>query len=278
MVLSVAGRRHDDRLLLAGQPRDRRHHGQVDRRGVGQDRADHDVAADDQLPRVALGLVDELGEADGAAGAGDVGHLHVAGDAVLLQHRLHGARGLVPAAARRRRRHDRVVGGEGRHAPASPASSAEVTMSASQFSPDGLRGVPLPAMRSAPRPVRASPSRSRAEDLVEASPERQVEVGHRHRQAEVDEARHPVAADAAGHDAGEMPEVGLDVDRDAVEADPAADAHADRGDLVLGRAAVGLRRPVGAHHPDADPARRAARRVTPNAASARITHSSSRQT
>ena len=76
----------------------------------------------------------------------------------------------------------------------------------------------------------------------------------RHRQPEVDEARHPVAADAAGHDAGEMAEVRLDVDRYAVEADPAAHADADRGDLVLGGAAVRLRRAVGAHHPDPDPA------------------------
>ena len=60
--------------------------------------------------------------------------------------------------------------------------------------------------------------------------------------------------------------------------DPAADAHADGGDLVLGRAAVRLRRPVGAHDPDADPARRGARRATLKAASARITHSSSLQT
>ena len=73
------------------------------------------------------------------------------------------------------------------------------------------------------------------------------------RQPEVDEAGDAVAADAARHDAVEMREVGLDVDRDAVEADPAPDPDADRRDLVLGRAAVRLRRPVRPHHPDPDP-------------------------
>ena len=114
--LDVAAGGDDDRLLLAGQPGDRGDHRQVDGRVVGEDGADHDVAADDQALGVALGLVDELGEADGAAGAGDVGHLDVAGDAFLLHQRLHGARGLVPAAAGGGRREDRVVGGPGGNA------------------------------------------------------------------------------------------------------------------------------------------------------------------
>ena len=42
-------------------------------------------------------------------------------------------------------------------------------------------------------------------------------------------------ADAAGHDAGEMREVRLDVDRDAVERHPVAHADADGGDLVFAR-------------------------------------------
>ena len=60
--------------------------------------------------------------------------------------------------------------------------------------------------------------------------------------------------DAAGHDAVVVGEVGLDVDRQAVERHPVADAHADGGDLVLARAAVEQRRLVGPRHPDADPA------------------------
>ena len=63
--------------------------------------------------------------------------------------------------------------------------------------------------------------------------------------------------DAAGHDAGIVAELGIDIDRDAVEGDPVADAHADRGDLVFTWAAIrqfGLVRP---HHPDTDPARAA---------------------
>ena len=42
----------------------------------------------------------ELREADRAAGAGDVLDLDAGGEPVLLQHGLHGAGGLVPAAAR----------------------------------------------------------------------------------------------------------------------------------------------------------------------------------
>ena len=79
----------------------------VDRRLVHQERADHDEAVDHQLVAVALGAVDELRDADAAAGAGDVGDLRrscasFGGD----QRLLHRARGLVPAAAGRGRRHD----------------------------------------------------------------------------------------------------------------------------------------------------------------------------
>ena len=99
-------RRHDDHLRFLGQARDRRDLIERDRRLVRGDRADHDEAVDHQLVAVALGAVDELGEADGAAGAGHVGHLHVLAMPGGDQRLLHGARGLVPAAARRRRRHD----------------------------------------------------------------------------------------------------------------------------------------------------------------------------
>src|SRR5579859_7128535 len=40
-------------------------------------------------------------------------------------------------------------------------------------------------------------------------------------------------ADAAGHDAGEMAEVRVDIERYAVKGDPVPDPHADRSDLVL---------------------------------------------
>ena len=88
-----------------------------------------------------------------------------------------------------------------------------------------------------------------AEDTLEGRPQDRIHLRHRHRDPEVDEARDAVPPHAAGHDAGEMGEVRLDVEADAVERHPAPDADADGGDLVLG----GLRRLVGAADPDADP-------------------------
>src|SRR5262245_22280855 len=55
-----------------------------------------------------------------------------------------------------------------------------------------------------------------------------------------------MVAHAARHDAGEVVEVGIDVETDPMEADPAAHPDADGGDLVLARW-----RPCTAH-PDAD--------------------------
>ena len=51
--------------------------------------------------------------------------------------------------------------------------------------------------------------------------------------------------DAAGHNPFVMAEVGVDIDGDAVKADPAAHTDADGGDLVLAEAAI---------DPDTDPA------------------------
>ena len=48
-------------------------------------------------------------------------------------------------------------------------------------------------------------------------------------------------------------EIGIDVERDAVQRRPAPHAHADGGDLVLGRFAQRRRRLVGPRDPDADP-------------------------
>jgi hypothetical protein len=101
----AVGRRHDHDVL-AGQPGERRHVIERHRRGVGDDRADHDVAADDGGGRIAGRAVDELLQPDRAAGAGDVLDLDVADQALGLERRLDGAGGLVPAAARRRRRQD----------------------------------------------------------------------------------------------------------------------------------------------------------------------------
>ena len=78
--------------------------------------------------------------------------------------------------------------------------------------------------------------------------------------SQIDQRCHAVPGNAAGHDAVVVREVRLDVDRDAVERHPVADAHTDGSDLVLARAAVGQGRFVGAGHPDADPAVAALRR------------------
>ena len=99
-------RRHHDDLDFLGEPRDRRHLVERHRRLVHGERADHDEAVDHQLVAVALGAVDELRDADAAAGAGDVGDLDAADDLGGDQRLLHRARGLIPAAAGRGRRHD----------------------------------------------------------------------------------------------------------------------------------------------------------------------------
>ncbi len=93
-----------------------------------------------------------------------------------------------------------------------------------------------------PRPAR---SRRRSARRRRAAACR-LPVGRR--SAEVGEARHPVLAHPAGHDAGKVREVRLDVEADAVEAHPAAHPDADRRDLVLDARTL-LRPP----HPDADP-------------------------
>lgn len=81
----------------------------------------------------------------------------------------------------------------------------------------------------------------------EACPQGGIRLVHADRQPQVDKAGDAVPPDAAGHDAGEMAQIRLDVEADAVERHPATDADADGCDLVLG--AVALVRPA---HPDAD--------------------------
>ncbi len=60
--------------------------------------------------------------------------------------------------------------------------------------------------------------------------------------------------DAAGHDAAEMRQVGFDIERNAMEGHPAAHAHADGRDLVLGHPAGKAARLVRPLDPDADAA------------------------
>src|SRR5438270_13376968 len=57
----------------------------------------------------------------------------------------------------------------------------------------------------------------RPEQLLEGLPERDVDIGHRHELAEIDQRGDAVAGigDAAGHDAGEMRQLRLDIDGDA---------------------------------------------------------------
>ena len=86
--------------------------GQGHRRSVGQDRADHHIAADDQLLGVAIGRSHELGKAHRAACAGNVLDLNVARDAFRRHHLLNGAGGRIPATAGGRGGHDHVVFGE----------------------------------------------------------------------------------------------------------------------------------------------------------------------
>ena len=70
---------------------------------VGDDRADHDHAGNHQRIALAVPLVDELRQADRAAGAADIGDLRAGDQLLAAQHLVHGARRLVPAAAGRRR-------------------------------------------------------------------------------------------------------------------------------------------------------------------------------
>jgi hypothetical protein len=73
---------------------------------VHGERADHDEAVHHQLVAVALGAVDELRDADAAAGACHVRHLDAAGDLGGDQRLLHRACGLIPTAAGCGGRHD----------------------------------------------------------------------------------------------------------------------------------------------------------------------------
>jgi len=62
---------------------------------------------------------------------------------------------------------------------------------------------------------------NRAEYRFEAELQRSVRVCQFNRKAKVDEAGNPIAGDAAGNDAGEMGQIWLDIERDAMKAHPA---------------------------------------------------------
>ncbi len=99
-------RRYHDHLDFFGKARDRRHLIERHRRFVHGERAHHDKTVHHHLVAIALGAVDELRDADAAAGAGHVGDLDAAGDLGGDQRLLHRAGGLIPSAAGCGGRHD----------------------------------------------------------------------------------------------------------------------------------------------------------------------------
>ena len=98
------------------------------------------------------------------------------------------------------------------------------------------------------------PIARRAEDRLEGGAQRGIHLGHGNAAAEIVEACQAEMriGDAAGHDAVVVRKIRRDVEGDAVEADPASHAYADRGDLVLCRSTADAARLVVADHPDAD--------------------------
>jgi len=67
-------------------------------RGVVDDRSAHETKTRDHQRRVPILGVDELGQADGAAGARHILDLHTGGDFFLHQHILHRAGELIVSA------------------------------------------------------------------------------------------------------------------------------------------------------------------------------------
>src|SRR5690606_23182430 len=86
------------------------------------------------------------------------------------------------------------------------------------------------------------------------APEHRIHLRHGDGDAEVGKAGDAIGANAAWHDSGKVLQRRIDVEGDAVKGDPAADADADRGNLVGAIFAVAAIF-VGARHPDADCAR-----------------------
>src|SRR5690606_29329721 len=82
-------------------------------------------------------------------------------------------------------------------------------------------------------------------DALERGFQLAVKLRQADRDAKIHERCNAMLRDAARHDAAIVAKVGIDIDGDAVKADPAAHPHADGGDLVLAIPAI---------HPDADAA------------------------
>jgi hypothetical protein len=112
-VADGRGGRDGDHFILAREAGDRRRLRDRDRRVVPQRGAEHHQASDQERSCVAAGgpafNIDELRQPDRARGAWDVLHLDDSRGAPALDHLLQDARGLIPAAARRRRRDDHEV-------------------------------------------------------------------------------------------------------------------------------------------------------------------------
>src|SRR5579863_6372796 len=74
-----------------------------------------------------------------------------------------------------------------------------------------------------------------AKHFLKRLPERDTDIRRCRGETEIGQARDAIArvSDATRDDGGEMGQVGIDVDRDAVKRHPAPQPHADRGDLVL---------------------------------------------
>src|SRR5215212_4357998 len=86
--------------------------------------------------------------------------------------------------------------------------------------------------RSTPAREPSNPHRG-AECPLEGLPQHGIRLGHRHREPEIHEAGDAVLPNTTRDDAGEMREIRLNVEANAVICHPAADPNPDRGDLVL---------------------------------------------
>jgi hypothetical protein len=105
-------RRHGHDFEFAGEARNPDRFGELGRRFVRGQRAEHHHAGNDHGIALPATLREETREADRAAAARHVLHADLANDAFVPKRQLHGARGLVPAAAGPRR-HEKI---KARHA------------------------------------------------------------------------------------------------------------------------------------------------------------------
>jgi hypothetical protein len=85
--------------------------------------------------------------------------------------------------------------------------------------------------------------------------QRRVDSMHAHAAAEISQTRHAQVrhSDPTRNDPRKMRQIGINVQRNAVKADPAADPNADRGNFVFGNDSPRTLRFVGSPHPNAHP-------------------------